>query len=302
MEESTTEPCPPSACGSCSSSSCSAAHKAPDESDPEFVARQRLQSRLCKIKHRIAVLSGKGGVGKSTVAVNLATSLALSGKRVGLLDVDIHGPSVPTMLGLDAENVRPGVCEDGILPLELGTLKVMSIGFLLANQDDAVILRGPAKIGVIQQFLRDVVWGDLDFLIIDSPPGTGDEPLSVIQTIGDVQGAVIVTTPQRVASVDVRKSITFCRKLDVPVLGVIENMSGFVCPHCGEITNIFSTGGGRDISESMGVPFLGSIPIDATIAIAGDAGSPFMDRYAASPTAQIMRDIIAPIAALDDAE
>lgn len=302
MEESTTEPCPPSACGSCSSSSCSAAHKAPDESDPEFIARQRLQSRLCKIKHRIAVLSGKGGVGKSTVAVNLATSLALSGKRVGLLDVDIHGPSVPTMLGLDAENVRPGVCEDGILPLELGTLKVMSIGFLLANQDDAVILRGPAKIGVIQQFLRDVVWGDLDFLIIDSPPGTGDEPLSVIQTIGDVQGAVIVTTPQRVASVDVRKSITFCRKLDVPVLGVIENMSGFVCPHCGEITNIFSTGGGRDISESMGVPFLGSIPIDATIAIAGDAGSPFMDRYAASPTAQIMRDIIAPIAALDDAK
>ena len=302
MEENTTEPCPPSACGSCSSSSCSAAHKAPDESDPEFVARQRLQSRLCKIKHRIAVLSGKGGVGKSTVAVNLATSLALSGKRVGLLDVDIHGPSVPTMLGLDAENVRPGVCEDGILPLELGTLKVMSIGFLLANQDDAVILRGPAKIGVIQQFLRDVVWGDLDFLIIDSPPGTGDEPLSVIQTIGDVQGAVIVTTPQRVASVDVRKSITFCRKLDVPVLGVIENMSGFVCPHCGEITNIFSTGGGRDISESMGVPFLGSIPIDATIGIAGDAGSPFMDRYAASPTAQIMRDIIAPIAALDDAK
>lgn len=302
MEESTTESCPPSACGSCSSSSCSAAHKAPDESDPEFIARQKLQSRLCKIKHRIAVLSGKGGVGKSTVAVNLATSLALSGKRVGLLDVDIHGPSVPTMLGLDAENVRPGVCEDGILPLELGNLKVMSIGFLLANQDDAVILRGPAKIGVIQQFLRDVVWGDLDFLIIDSPPGTGDEPLSVIQTIGDVQGAVIVTTPQRVASVDVRKSITFCRKLDVPVLGVVENMSGFVCPHCGEITNIFSTGGGRGISESMGVPFLGSIPIDATIGIAGDAGSPFMDRYAASPTAQIMRDIIAPIAALDDAE
>jgi len=302
MEESTTESCPPSACGSCSSSSCSAAHRAPDESDPEFIARQKLQSRLCHIKHRIAVLSGKGGVGKSTVAVNLATSLALSGKRVGLLDVDIHGPSVPTMLGLDAANVRPGVCEDGILPLELGNLKVMSIGFLLADQDDAVILRGPAKIGVIQQFLRDVVWGELDFLIIDSPPGTGDEPLSVIQTIGDVQGAVIVTTPQRVASVDVRKSITFCRKLDVPILGVIENMSGFVCPHCGEITDIFSTGGGRGISDSMDVPFLGSIPIDPSIGIAGDAGSPFMDRYAASPTAQIMRDIIAPIAALDDPE
>lgn len=302
MEESTTESCPPSACGSCSSSSCSAAHKNPEETDREFAERQKLQSRLCKIKHRIAVLSGKGGVGKSTVAVNLATSLALAGKRVGLLDVDIHGPSVPTMLGLDAQNVRPGVCEDGMVPIELGNLKVMSIGFLLATQDDAVILRGPAKIGIIQQFLRDVVWGDLDFLIIDSPPGTGDEPLSVVQTIGNVQGAVIVTTPQRVASVDVRKSITFCRKLDVPVLGVVENMSGFVCPHCGEITNIFSTGGGRGISESMGVPFLGSIPIDATITGAGDAGTPFMDRYAASPTAQIMRDIIAPIAALDDAE
>lgn len=299
MQESTDSTCAPSACSSCSSSSCSAASKMQDETDQEFLERQKLQSRLCQIKHRIAVLSGKGGVGKSTVAVNLATALALSGKRVGLLDVDIHGPSVPTMLGL--EQARPGVSQDGIIPLELGNLKVMSIGFLLQDQDDAVILRGPAKIGIIQQFLRDVVWGELDYLIIDSPPGTGDEPLSVIQTIGDVQGAIIVTTPQHVASVDVRKSITFCRKLDVPILGVVENMSTFVCPHCGQVTDIFSTGGGRTISETMDVPFLGSIPMDPSITSAADAGVPFMDRYAASPTAEIMRAIVAPIAALDEA-
>ena len=157
------------------------------------------------------VLSGKGGVGKSTVAVNLAMTLTLSGKHVGLLDVDIHGPSIPTMLGLEREMLQGN--EQGLFPIELGAMKVMSLGFLLRNQDDAVIWRGPLKAGVIKQFLKDVVWGDLDYLIIDSPPGTGDEPLSVCQLIGTLDGAVIVTTPQKVAAVDVRKSITFCRQL-----------------------------------------------------------------------------------------
>jgi Mrp family chromosome partitioning ATPase len=246
----------------------------------------------------VIVLSGKGGVGKSTVAVNLATALMLSGKRVGLLDVDIHGPSIPTMLGL--ERVELQGSEDGMFPIRLGDMKVMSLGFLLKDQDDAVIWRGPLKMGVIKQFLKDVVWGDLDFLIIDSPPGTGDEPLSVCQLIGDLDGVVVVTTPQKVAAVDVRKSITFCRQLHVPVLGVVENMSGFVCPKCGEVTPILSSGGGKRIAEDMGVPFLGSIPMDPKIAEACDSGRAFIQHYAATPTAEIMRSIIRPIAALED--
>jgi ATP-binding protein involved in chromosome partitioning len=241
-----------------------------DESEEDFADRQKLHSRLCRIRHKVVVLSGKGGVGKSTVAVNLATALMMSGKRVGLLDVDIHGPSIPTMLGIEDETVQG--CDDGFLPIELGNMKVMSMGFLLQNRDEAVILRGPMKAGVIKQFLQDVVWGDLDYLIIDSPPGTGDEPLSVCQLIGAVDGAVIVTTPQKVAAVDVRKSIMFCRELHVPVLGVVENMSGFACPRCAEVTQILPSCGGKRIAEDMGVPFLGSIPMDPQIAEAGDSG------------------------------
>jgi predicted Fe-Mo cluster-binding NifX family protein len=224
-------------------------------------------------------------------------ALMMSGKRVGLLDVDIHGPSVPTMLGLEGEEIR--ACEDGLLPVDLGDLKVMSLGFLLRNPDDAVIWRGPVKMAVIRQFLTDVVWGDLDFLIIDSPPGTGDEPLSVCQLIGALDGAVIVTTPQKVAAVDVRKSVTFCRRLHVPVLGVVENMSGFTCPKCGEITRILPSGGGERIAEDMGVPFLGAVPMDPGIAQACDGGRVFIEQYAASPAAAVMRNVAAPIAALE---
>jgi ATP-binding protein involved in chromosome partitioning len=271
-----------------------------DESEEDFADRQKLHSRLCRIRHKVVVLSGKGGVGKSTVAVNLATALMMSGKRVGLLDVDIHGPSIPTMLGIEDETVQG--CDDGFLPIELGNMKVMSMGFLLQNRDEAVILRGPMKAGVIKQFLQDVVWGDLDYLIIDSPPGTGDEPLSVCQLIGAVDGAVIVTTPQKVAAVDVRKSIMFCRELHVPVLGVVENMSGFACPKCAEVTRILPSGGGKRIAEDMGVPFLGSIPMDPQIAEAGDSGRAFVHHYAATPTAEIMRNLIGPIVALDETE
>lgn len=284
-------------CETCGDASCSAHAQNPGESDKDYLERQQLQSRLCRIKHKIVVLSGKGGVGKSTVAVNLAVSLMLAGKEVGLLDVDIHGPSIPTMLGLEGTTVFGH--EEELFPQTLGNLKVMSLGFFLKNPEDAVIWRGPLKMGAIKQFLKDVAWGDLDYLIIDSPPGTGDEPLSVCQLIGDLDGAVIVTTPQKVAAVDVRKSISFCRQLNVRVLGVIENMSGFACPHCGEITEILPSGGGHRIAEDMQVPFLGAIPMDAEIAAACDDGKAFVHHYAESPTAVIMKKIVQPIIDMD---
>lgn len=284
------------ACRTCAKADCPAGQRRPDESEADFADRQRLESRLCRIRHKIVVLSGKGGVGKSTVAVNLAVALKMSGRRVGLLDVDIHGPSIPTMLGLEGHIL--GGSDGEIAPADVDGLKVISIGLFLPSPDDAVIWRGPLKMGAIKQFLKDVAWGDLDFLVIDSPPGTGDEPLSVCQLIGRLDGAVIVTTPQRVAAVDVRKSITFCRQLHLPVLGVVENMNGFACPKCGEITPVFRSGGGRHTANDMGVPFLGSIPLDPQIAEACDSGQAFLRRYAASPTAALMRDIIRPIAAL----
>ncbi len=285
-------------CESCKDSSCSASKRQQGENDQDFEDRRALQSRLCHIGHKIMVMSGKGGVGKSTVAVNLAMGLMLAGKKVGLLDVDIHGPSVPTMLGLEGANIEAG--PDGLVPVELGHLKVMSMGFLLRNPDDAVIWRGPVKGNVIKQFLKDVAWGDLDYLIIDAPPGTGDEPLSICQLINPIDGAVVVTTPQRVAAMDVRKSITFCAQVGMKVLGVVENMSGFVCPKCGEVTHILRSGGGKLMADDMGVPFLGSIPIDPMVAEAGDMGQAFVMHHAASPTAEIMRSVVAPLLELPD--
>lgn len=284
-------------CESCSDIGCTVKVQKQDESTEEYAERLKLQTTLCRIKHKIIVLSGKGGVGKSTVAVNLATALALNGLSVGLLDVDIHGPSVPTMLGLENEHLKgnPGA----LFPIESGGLKVMSLGFLLQNPDNAVIWRGPMKMGVIKQFLTDVQWGDLDYLVVDVPPGTGDEPLSICQLIQPLDGAVIVTTPQKVATIDVRKSISFCRRLDVPVLGVVENMSGFVCPKCGEVTQILPEGGGRTIATDMQVPFLGAIPMDPAVAQAGDSGHVFVSHEAASSTAKIMKDIIKQIAFSD---
>jgi len=258
---------------------------------------RKLQERMRRIRHKVLVLSGKGGVGKSTVAVNLAVRLADAGKRVGLLDVDIHGPSVPKMLGL--ENA-PVAADSAVLhPVALGRLSVMSIAFLLQSRDDAVIWRGPMKMGVVRQFLQDVEWGDLDFLVVDAPPGTGDEPLSVCQLMPDADGAVVVTTPQEVALTAVRKSITFCNKLSIPVLGVVENMSGFVCPHCGTLTEIFGSGGGEEMAQRMGVPFLGRIPIDPSVREAGDAGKPRTDGGAAA--ARAFDRALGPILDLDAA-
>jgi len=276
-------------CGTCGKSDCSAREPRDNESLEEFLERQALVERMCRIKKKIVVLSGKGGVGKSTVAVNLAVALSLAGRKVGLLDVDIHGPSIPKMLHLDS--ARPRNEGDTMLPVEFGALKVMSIGFLLASSDQAVIWRGPMKMGVIKQFLKDVAWGELDYLIVDCPPGTGDEPLSVIQLMENATGAVIVTTPQEVALLDVRKSVTFCRELKLPVLGVIENMSGFVCPKCGEVADIFKKGGGEEMASDMGIPFLGRVPITRAVVDSGDAGRPCVYNPADDPAVKAFQQI-----------
>jgi Mrp family chromosome partitioning ATPase len=257
----------------------------------ELCDPDRLVETISRIKKKFVVLSGKGGVGKSTVAVNLAVSLALSGKKVGLLDTDLHGPSVPKMLGL--EHFATSGDDTHLEPAEKydGQLKVMSVQFLLRNINDSVIWRGPLKHSVISQFIGYTVWGDLDYLIIDSPPGTGDEPLSVVQT-AKPDGAIIVTTPQDIATFDVRKSIDFCDKLNLKITGVIENMSGFNCPHCGQSTDIFSTGGGETMAKEIGVPFLGRIPIDPSFVSLSDSGKVFMESDTNSVTLESMRKIV----------
>jgi Mrp family chromosome partitioning ATPase len=260
---------------------------------------QRLTETLSTIKRKYVVLSGKGGVGKSTVAVNIAVGLALKGMKTGLLDTDLHGPSVPKMLGLeefmttgDETHLEPAIRYDG-------NLKVMSVQFLLQNLHDSVIWRGPLKHAVISQFIGHTVWGDLDFLIIDSPPGTGDEPLSVIQT-ANPDGAIIVTTPQDVATFDVRKSIDFCKKLNLPVTGVVENMSGFICPHCNNETAIFSTGGGRRMAEELGIPFLGSIPIDPQFVLHSDKGNAIINIQTGGKGIEAIKGILEKLSGNDD--
>ncbi len=260
-----------------------------DESLDAALERIANAEALQRIRHKIVVLSGKGGVGKSSVAVNLAVALAMAGRQVGLLDVDLHGPSIPTMLRLEHD---VAYTPDGKLkPVGYDLLKVMSVGLLLETPDTPVIWRGPAKAGVIGQFVTDVAWGELDYLIVDCPPGTGDEPLSIIQALQQVDGAVVVTTPQAVALTDVRKSIRFCQSLQVPVLGVVENMSGLVCPHCQGVVDLFSTGGGEAMAAEMSVPFLGRIPLDPQMVTTGDQGKPLVHAHAHSPTAVVLTEI-----------
>jgi ATP-binding protein involved in chromosome partitioning len=225
------------------------------------------------VDHFVAVSSGKGGVGKSTVAANLAVALARQGRRVGLLDADIYGPNIPIMFG---EKRRPQVTgargAERIVPLETHGVKLMSLGFLLEEEQPA-IMRGPLVTGVLRQFLEQVEWGELDVLVIDLPPGTGDAQLSLVQTI-DLDGALMVTTPQEVSTGDVRRAIRMFERVNTDVLGVVENMSGFVCPGCGERHDIFGTGGGRTLAETMDVPFLGEVPLDTAVRTAGDTGQP----------------------------
>jgi len=235
------------------------------------------------VKHVILVLSGKGGVGKSTVSVNLATALSAHGRMVGLLDLDIHGPNIPKMLGI--EDQRPAVLAKFLEPVHVtGTLAVMSMAFLLPDTSTPVVWRGPMKMAVIQQFLNEVNWGSLDYLVVDLPPGTGDEALSIAQLAPNLRGAVIVTTPQDVAVLDAVKAIKFIEKLDLPVIGIIENMSGMICPHCGDTIDLFGRGGGEKAAHDLGVPYLGSIPLDPEMVKAGDEGRPYILRHADSPT------------------
>ena len=270
-----------------------------DQKQQMEIEQDQIRHRMNQIKHKILVLSGKGGVGKSTVAANLAVSLSLAGKSVGLLDIDIHGPSIPKILNLEDKKLM--VFGDAIMPIPVSAnLVVMSIGFMLQDKDNPIIWRGPMKYQMIKQFLKDVEWGQLDYLIIDSPPGTGDEPLSVIQLLEKPDGAVIVTTPQQLALSDVRKGVSFCRSLNLPVIGVIENMSGFVCPQCGHITDIFKSGGGENMALEMNIPFLGKIPIDPQIVDACDSGQPYIEKYKNSNAANSFNEAIKPILELED--
>jgi Mrp family chromosome partitioning ATPase len=255
------------------------------EDEKQAHQEQMLKENLSHIEHRIMVMSGKGGVGKSTVAANLAVALARKGYEVGILDADIHGPNIPKMLGLDKEKLI-GTAQ-GMLPVPLyPNLKVLSIAFLLPNADAPVVWRGPMKHNVFQQFLGEAEWGDLDYLIVDLPPGTGDEPLSIAHLIGQVDGSIIVTTPQEVALLDSRKAAVFSRMVQVPVMGIVENMSGFKCPHCGTEIDLFEFGGGEKAALELQVPFLGRIPLDPEIVKNCDAGKPFTAARPDSPAAK----------------
>ncbi|MGB9499773.1 MAG: P-loop NTPase [Dissulfuribacterales bacterium] len=255
-----------------------------------------LKSALSKIKYKFIVMSGKGGVGKTSVSVNLGIALGKRGFKVGIMDVDLHGPDVPRMLGLkgmvsanETQKLEPMRYSDNV--------KVMSIECLMPNKDDAVIWRGPLKHSAINQFISDVDWGELDFLIVDSPPGTGDEPLSVVQTIPDAR-PILVTTPQEVALSDVRKSINFCKKVEKNIFGMVENMSGYVCPHCGKTADLFGTGGGEATAKQFNINFLGKIPFDPNLVKAGDSGLSYQDEYQESVAAKAFGEIADKLAAL----
>jgi ATP-binding protein involved in chromosome partitioning len=275
-KESSCEPCDQT--GSCS------------QQEKEAKAQKRLNSKLSRIKHRIMVMSGKGGVGKSTVATNLAVALSLDGLVVGLLDADLHGPNIPKMLGVESSHVEGS--GNGMIPVEaLPNLKVISTAFFIGHRDEPVVWRGPLKHGAISQFLGEVEWGDIDCLIVDLPPGTGDEALSVAHLIKEVDGAVIVTTPQDVALLDSRKAITFSRMLSIPVIGIVENMSVLTCPHCRMEISLFKTGGGEKAARDMGVPFLGRIPIEPEMVTDCDRGTPLVMSHPDSAAAQAFRGI-----------
>jgi Mrp family chromosome partitioning ATPase len=271
-------------CDTCNqSSSC-------DQQEKEAHAQERLKSKLSHIKHRIMVMSGKGGVGKSTVSTNLAVALSLDRFNVGLLDADIHGPNIPKMLGIESKHVIGSGM--GMVPVEVfPNLKVISMAFFIGDPDNPVVWRGPLKHNAISQFLGEAEWGDLDFLVVDLPPGTGDEPLSVAHLIKNVDGAVIVTTPQDVALLDSRKAVTFSRMLSIPVIGIVENMSGLICPHCHKEIALFKKGGGEKAARDMKVPFLGRIPIDPEVVTDCDRGMPFVMAHPDSEAAKAFKEI-----------
>jgi len=252
---------------------------------------EEIKKRMSHVKHKVVIMSGKGGVGKSTVAANLAVVLAEMGRKVGLMDADFHGPSIPKILGV--QGVQPQVGPTGIYPIvaERG-VRVISIDFFLPSSDSPVIWRGPLKMAAIRQFLSDVEWGELDYLLVDLPPGTGDEPLSVMQLIPRIDGVVIVTAPSDLSQYVVKKAVSMANRIGVRVIGIVENMSGFVCPNCGARFDLLGSGGGEKISTETGVPFLGKIPIDPNISSDTDQGTPFTLRHPDSPAAKVFREIV----------
>jgi Mrp family chromosome partitioning ATPase len=258
----------------------------PPQPSPDELAKRS----LARIKNKIMIMSGKGGVGKSSVSVNLAIALSEMGFKVGLMDVDIHGPDIPRMLGLSGMMAGNSSLKQ-LDPMRYSdNLTAVSIESLMANKDDAVIWRGPVKHGAIRQFIGEVAWGDLDYLIIDAPPGTGDEPLTVAQLIKDAR-VVIVTTPQEIALADVRKSINFCKTMKMEILGLVENMSGFTCPHCGKSVDIFGYGGGERTALQHRLRLLGRIPFDPVLVQCGDAGISYQQHYANAPATQAFEAI-----------
>ena len=268
----------------------------PDPHDEQAQKDAAIKQSLGKIKNKIIVMSGKGGVGKTSTSVNLSIALASSGYQVGIMDVDLHGPDVPRMLGL---NGMPQLAPSHKLsPLRYSdNLSAISIEPFIPGKDDAIIWRGPLKFSAIRQFIGDVEWGELDFLVIDSPPGTGDEPLTVAQMISDAK-AIIVTTPQEIALADVRKSINFCRAVKMEIFGMIENMSGFNCPHCGELIELFGAGGGERTAKEMGVRFLGRIPFDPGVVTCGDSGTCYQKVHTNSAVARAFSEVSQALAKL----
>lgn len=260
-------------------------------------AKGKPSKSLSRIKHTIMVMSGKGGVGKSTVSANLAVTLSLEGFKTGILDGDIHGPNIPKILGAGGEPLT-GDEEGNIAPLPgPAGVKLVSVGNLLENQDQPVIWRGPMKHSIMKHFINDVTWGELDFLIVDLPPGTGDEPLSIAQLIkqshsGSGPYALIVTTPQDVALLDSRKSVEFSRALGLKILGIVENMSGMICPHCGKRIDLFKTGGGEKAARDLKVPFLGAVPIDPAVVVHTDEGVPFVMARNDSPVKKAFHAVV----------
>jgi ATP-binding protein involved in chromosome partitioning len=286
------EKCPhgadPKSCGEdpkgCSG--CDPAHHAPDKDQEE----RQLARTLKRIRHKLVVMSGKGGVGKSSVAVTLALSLARRGNKVGLMDVDLHGPNVLRMLGLK-QPLDLSHAQFALPPELFDNLKVISVEAVMRDREMAVIWRGPLKHQLIRQFISEIEWGDLDYLVVDSPPGTGDEPMSVAQTIPEAQ-AIIVTTPQEISLADVRKSLNFCEKINMKVLGIVENMSGYACPHCGQDLPLFKTGGGARTAQAAKVPFLGALPFDPAVVEAADQGRLLDVKESDSPFLQALAPIV----------
>jgi Mrp family chromosome partitioning ATPase len=256
---------------SCDGSCSSCADKG--SCDDPRAQQSKTEDRMTRIKHKIAIGSGKGGVGKSTVAVNLAAALQSRGYKVGILDADITGPDIPKLLGIEDQKLTAG--PDGLQPADAAGIKAVSMALLLKSRDSPVVWRGPMKMSALKQFVTDVNWGDLDFLLVDLPPGTSDEPISIAQLISGLDGAIIVTTPQEVALLDSRKAVNMFLMMNVPMLGIIENMSGLICPHCGKSIEVFKTGGGESAAEELNVPFLGAIPLDVEVGRLGDMGKSF---------------------------